>query len=123
MDGGWKEKRNDDAMGQVLSETDGRREDAGARGARAGEPASGSADREAARAEERLSQTKLAALAEMSAPKISAMENEPRNLTIGTLIRVAHALDSRVEIKLVRRKGTKAGRRRTGGGKVKTRGL
>jgi hypothetical protein len=26
----------------------------------------------------------------MSAPKISAMENEPRNLTIGTLIRVAH---------------------------------
>ena len=26
----------------------------------------------------------------MSAPKVSAMENEPRNLTIGTLIRVAH---------------------------------
>jgi transcriptional regulator with XRE-family HTH domain len=57
------------------------------------------------RAAENLSQTKLAAKAEMSAPKISAMENEPRNLTIGTLIRVAHALDSRVEIKLVRRKG------------------
>jgi len=75
------------------------------------------------RAEENLSQTKLAALAEMSAPKISAMENEPRNLTIGTLIRVAHALDSRVEIKLIRRKGTKAGQRRTGGGKVKTRSL
>ncbi len=75
------------------------------------------------RAEENLSQTKLAALAEMSAPKISAMENEPRNLTIGTLIRVAHALDSRVEIKLVRRKGTKAGRGRTGAGKVKTRSL
>jgi len=75
------------------------------------------------RAEENLSQTKLAALAEMSAPKISAMENEPRNLTIGTLIRVAHALDSRVEIKLVRRKGAKGGRRRTGGGKVKTRNL
>ena len=73
------------------------------------------------RAEEKLSQTKLAALADMSAPKISAMENEPRNLTIGTLIRVAHALDSRVEIKLVRRKGTKAGRRRTGGRGVKTR--
>jgi transcriptional regulator with XRE-family HTH domain len=63
------------------------------------------------RAEENLSQTKLAANAEMSGPKISAMENEPRNLTIGTLIRVAHALDSRVEIKLVRRKGTKTGRR------------
>ena len=74
------------------------------------------------RAAENLSQTKLAAKAEMSAPKISAMENEPRNLTIGTLIRVAHALDSRVEIKLVRRKGTKVGRR-NGGGKVKTRSL
>jgi hypothetical protein len=47
------------------------------------------------------------------------MENEPRNLTIGTLIRVAQALDRGVEIKLVRRKGTKAGRRGNGGGKVK----
>ncbi len=107
MGGGWKEKRNDDAMEQVLSETDGRR---GVQIAKL-------------RAEENLSQTKLAALAEMSAPKISAMENEPRNLTIGTLIRVAHALDSRVEIKLVRRKGTKAGRGRTRAGKVKTRSL
>ena len=43
------------------------------------------------------------------APKISAMENEPRNLTMRTLIRVAHALGSRVEIKLVRRKGAKWG--------------
>ena len=75
------------------------------------------------RAAEHLSQTKLAAKAEMSAPKISAMENEPLNLTIGTLIRVAHALDSRVEIKLVRRKGTKSGRQRNSGGKVKTRAL
>src|SRR6266849_3598002 len=75
------------------------------------------------RQEERLSQTKLAALAEMSAPKISAMENEPRNLTIGTLIRVAHALGSRVEIKLVRRKGTRPGRQRNGVGKVKTRSV
>src|SRR5882762_10064986 len=65
------------------------------------------------RAAQNLSQTKLAARAEMSAPKISAMENEPRNLTIGTLIRVAHALGSRVEIKLVRKKGTKAGRIRS----------
>ncbi len=64
------------------------------------------------RAAENLSQTKLAAKAEMSAPKISAMENKSDNLTIGTLIRVAHALNSRVEIKLVRRKGTKAGRPR-----------
>jgi transcriptional regulator with XRE-family HTH domain len=52
----------------------------------------------------KLSQTKLAALADMSAPKISAIENEPKNVTIATLIRVAHALDSNVEIKLVRRK-------------------
>lgn len=58
----------------------------------------------------------------MSAPKISAMENEPRNLTIGTLIRVAHALDRRVEIKLVRRKGAKLGPR-SGGGKGKSRSL
>ena len=47
----------------------------------------------------------------MSAPKISAMENEPRNLTIGTLIRVGHALDGRVEIKLIRRSGAKRGTR------------
>jgi hypothetical protein len=38
------------------------------------------------------------------------MENEPRNLTMGTLIRVAHALGSRVEIKLVRRKGRSGAR-------------
>jgi hypothetical protein len=41
----------------------------------------------------------------MSTAKISAMENEPRNLTIGTLIRVAHALGSRMETKSVRSKG------------------
>ena len=63
------------------------------------------------RAAANLSQTKLAARAEMSAPKISAMENEPRNVTIGTLIRVAHALDSRVEIKLVRRSRARQGQR------------
>lgn len=61
------------------------------------------------RSEEKLSQTKLAALADMSAPKISAIENEPRNLTIATLIRVAHALGTRVEIKLVRQKKSKRG--------------
>lgn len=64
------------------------------------------------RAAEKLSQTKLAALAEMSAPKISAMENEPRNLTIATLIRVAHALGSKVEIKLVKKRKAKQGPRR-----------
>lgn len=59
------------------------------------------------REEAKLSQTKLAAMADMSAPKISAIENEPRNLTLATLIRVAHALGSKVEIKLVRLKKTK----------------
>ena len=68
------------------------------------------------RQEERLSQTKLAAMADMSAPKISAMENEPRNLTIATLIRVAHALGSKVEIKLVRQKKIKQRRRRRSAG-------
>src|SRR5713226_9352178 len=65
------------------------------------------------REEEKLSQTKLAAMADMSAPKISAMENAPRNLTIATLIRVAHALGSKVEIKLVRKKKGKQQRRRS----------
>ncbi len=74
------------------------------------------------RAEGKLSQTKLAARAEMSAPKISAMENGPQNLTIGTLIRVAHALDSRVEIKLVRRKRAKEEERANGVRNVRTRG-
>ena len=49
----------------------------------------------------KLSQTKLAALAEMSAPKISDLETSPRNVTVGTLIRVAHALGSRLEISFV----------------------
>ncbi len=64
------------------------------------------------REREKLSQTKLAALADMSAPKISAMENEPRNVTIATLIRVAHALGSKVEIKLVPQKKSKQRRHR-----------
>ena len=64
------------------------------------------------RAEENLSQTKLAALADMSAPKISAIENQPRNLTIATLIRLAHALGSKVEIKLVPQKRVKKQARR-----------
>ena len=63
----------------------------------------------------KLSQTRLAALADMSAPKISALENEPRNLTIATLIRVAHALGRKVEIKLIPQKtGKQRARRRSG---------
>jgi len=60
----------------------------------------------------KLSQTKLAALAEMSAPKISAIENEPRNVTVGTLIRIANALGSKLEIRLVPQKAGASGRRR-----------
>ena len=63
----------------------------------------------------KLSQTKLAALADMSAPKISALENEPRNLTIATLIRVAHALGRKVEIKLIPQKTRKQRARRRSG--------
>jgi len=48
MYGGWKEKRNDEAMEQVLSEANGRREDAGVGGKRAGESAGRSADCETA---------------------------------------------------------------------------
>jgi transcriptional regulator with XRE-family HTH domain len=59
----------------------------------------------------KLSQTKLAALAEMSAPKISDLENAPRNVTIGTLIRVAHALGSRVKINFVPAAAAKGPRR------------
>jgi hypothetical protein len=40
---------------------------------------------------------------------------------LGKVIRVTHVLDSRVEIKLVRRNGTKAVWQRNGGGTVKTR--
>jgi len=61
---------------------------------------------------EKLSQTKLAALAEMSAPKISAIENRPQNLTIATLIRIAYALGTQVEIRLVPRKRERQAARR-----------
>jgi hypothetical protein len=66
-----------------------------------------------------------AAKVEMSAPKIPAMENEPRNLTIGTLIRVAHALGSKVQESENRKSKLgksrlKQGRGRNGLGQVKT---
>jgi hypothetical protein len=48
MDGGWKEKRNDDTVEAVLSEADGGWGAPGVGGERAGESAIGSADREAA---------------------------------------------------------------------------
>jgi len=85
MDGGWKEKGNDDSMEAVLSEADGGCEVAGAGGKRTGESAIGSADCEVAGGGES-EPDKTGGEGGMSAPKISAMENEPRNLTIGTLI-------------------------------------
>ena len=78
------------------------------RGAGNRSSSTGSPDRAAAQESGKLSQTKLAALAEMSAPKISDLETSPRNVTISTLIRVAHALGSRVEIKFVPRRARKA---------------
>lgn len=53
---------------------------------------------------EQLSQTQLAAKAEMSAPKISVIENRPKDVKVGTLIRIAHALDRQVEIRFLPRK-------------------
>lgn len=45
------------------------------------------------RQQKKLSQTKLAALTGMSAPNISRIENDPgRNLTIGTMTKIAFAL-------------------------------
>jgi transcriptional regulator with XRE-family HTH domain len=53
---------------------------------------------------QKLSQTQLAAKSEMSAPKISVIENKPKDIKIGTLIRIAHALDRKVEIRFLPRK-------------------
>jgi len=64
------------------------------------------------RERKKLNQTKLAALSDMSAPKISAIENQARNVTVATLIRLARALDSKVEIKFVSRKKSGVGGRR-----------
>jgi len=53
---------------------------------------------------EMLSQTQLAAKAEMSAPKISVIENKPKDVKVGTLIRIAHALDREFEIRFLPKK-------------------
>lgn len=47
----------------------------------------------------RLTQTRLAARAGMSAPNISRIESSPsQNLTLGTLVRVARAMDYEPQI-------------------------
>lgn len=50
---------------------------------------------------EGLNQTSLAARAGMNASKISVIEKSPRNVTLGTLIRLAHALGKKVKINFV----------------------
>ncbi len=52
----------------------------------------------ALREEEGLTQTKLAAKAGMPSSKISALENEPQNLEIATLIRIARAANRKLRI-------------------------
>ena len=58
-----------------------------------------------------LSQTTLAARAGMSAPNISRIESSPsQNLTLGTLVRLARAMDYEPEITFKPRRGTAAKR-------------
>jgi HTH-type transcriptional regulator / antitoxin HipB len=56
---------------------------------------------------ENLNQTQLAARAGMNASKISRIETSARNMTLGTLARVARALDRRVRIEFVPMKSKK----------------
>jgi transcriptional regulator with XRE-family HTH domain len=51
-----------------------------------------------AREAEHLNQTQLAARAGMNASKISRLETSPQNVTLGTLTRIAAALNRRVKI-------------------------
>jgi transcriptional regulator with XRE-family HTH domain len=59
-----------------------------------------------------LSQTQLAARARMSASKISAIENAPKNVELATLIRIAFALGYRFKPDFVPERTSKPGRLR-----------
>lgn len=48
-----------------------------------------------------LNQTQLAARAGMNASKISVIENSPQNMRLGTLLRLAHALNQRLKIEFI----------------------
>jgi len=48
-----------------------------------------------------LNQTQLAARAGMNASKVSVIENSPQNMRLGTLLRLAHALNGRLKIQLI----------------------
>ncbi|MFQ5695287.1 MAG: helix-turn-helix domain-containing protein [Terriglobia bacterium] len=50
------------------------------------------------REEEKLTQTKLAARAGMSSSKISVIENEPHNIEIATLVKIALAAKRKLKI-------------------------
>ena len=59
-----------------------------------------------------LSQTTLAAKAGMSAPNVSRIEASPgQNLTLGTLVRLARAMDYEPEITFKPRRGVAAAKR------------
>lgn len=65
------------------------------------------------RQRKRMSQTALAARVGMSAPNISRIENSPaQNLTLGTLVKLARALDREVEIAFPARRALNARQRR-----------
>ena len=52
----------------------------------------------AIREEEGLTQTRLAARAGMASSKVSAIENQPQNLELGTLVRLALAANRKVKV-------------------------
>jgi len=52
----------------------------------------------AVREEEGLTQTRLAARAGMASSKVSAIENQPQNLELGTLVRLALAANRKVKV-------------------------
>ena len=54
------------------------------------------------REEEGLTQTKLAARAGMPSSKISAIENEPHNLEVATLVKIARAANRKLKISFSR---------------------
>jgi transcriptional regulator with XRE-family HTH domain len=62
------------------------------------------------RERENLNQTQLAARAGMNASKISLLETSARNVTLNTLARIAHALNTRIRIEFLPRKVRKPSR-------------
>lgn len=62
------------------------------------------------RAKRHLNQTQLAARAKMSAPKVSKLESQPTNVQLDTLIKVADALGTRLEVRFVENKRRRVAR-------------